>query len=333
MPHKNEYSPWLWVTEMLSSHRREIWVAVAIAALFAALAVVRPEYFGRGNLMDLFLANLAVLIIAAGMTLVMLAGEIDISVGSVFAVCAVAAGVLAKAGMPAALVFAAVCAVGALLGGVSGSLVAYLRLPSIVVTLAMMIVLRDALRWITQGAWVQDLPANFQWMGLSQSSYPVAAGLLAGAIALALAWGLRYTAAGRLIYATGSSREAARLAGVNTSLVTLCAFAALGALTGLAAVLNAMRFNQIPANTGLGLELKVIAAVVVGGTAITGGRGTLAGTVLGVALLGAIGPALTFLGVSAYWERAIQGAIILVAVAADAFPRIQRYAIFSQARA
>ena len=91
-----------------------------------------------------------------------------------------------------------------------------------------------------------------------------------------------------------------------------------GGLTGLAALLNSVRFNQIPSNAGLGLELKVIAAVVVGGTAITGGRGSVAGTVLGVILLGAIGPALTFLGVSAYWERAIQGAIILAAVAFDA---------------
>ena len=90
------------------------------------------------------------------------------------------------------------------------------------------------------------------------------------------------------------------------------------ACTGLAALLNSVRFNQIPSNAGLGLELKVIAAVVVGGTAITGGRGSVAGTVLGVMLLGAIGPALTFLGVSAYWERAIQGAIILAAVAFDA---------------
>jgi len=316
-------------------HRREVWVAVAIGVLFAALAIARPEYFSRGNLTDLFLANLGVLVIAAGMTLVLLSGEIDISVGSAFAVCAVAAGMLAKAGVPTLFVFGGVCALGALIGAMNGSLVSYLRLPSIVVTLAMMIVLRDALRWITQGAWVQDLPSDFQWMGLSQSVYPFAAGLLAAAIVTALAWSLRYTAAGRLIYATGSSRDAARLAGVNTSLVTLCAFAALGALTGLAAVMNAMRFNQVPANTGLGLELKVIAAVVVGGTAITGGRGTMTGTVLGVVLLGAIGPALTFLGVSAYWERAIQGAIILVAVAADALPRrTERYAAeLRQARA
>ena len=95
-------------------------------------------------------------------------------------------------------------------------------------------------------------------------------------------------------------------------------FALLGALTGLAAVLNAVRFNQIPSNAGLGLEMKVIAAVVVGGAAVTGGRGSVAGTLLGVMLLGMIGPALTFLGVSAYWERAIQGAIILAAVAIDA---------------
>jgi rhamnose transport system permease protein len=95
------------------------------------------------------------------------------------------------------------------------------------------------------------------------------------------------------------------------------AFTVLGALTGLAAALNAVRFNQIPSNAGLGLEMKVIAAVVVGGASVTGGTGSVAGTVLGVVLLAAIGPALTFLGVSAYWERAIQGGIILIAIAVD----------------
>jgi rhamnose transport system permease protein len=95
-------------------------------------------------------------------------------------------------------------------------------------------------------------------------------------------------------------------------------FTLLGTLTGLAAVLNAVRFNQIPSNSGLGLEMKVIAAVVVGGAAVAGGRGSIGGTVLGVVLLGAIGPALTYLGVSAYWERAIHGGIVLVAVALGA---------------
>jgi rhamnose transport system permease protein len=124
--------------------------------------------------------------------------------------------------------------------------------------------------------------------------------------------------AGRAVYATGSNEDAARLAGLNTAAVKCAVFTAAGALTGLAALLNSVRFNQIPTNAGLGLEMKVIAAAIVGGAAIRGGQGTLMGTLLGVILLGAIGPALTFLGVSAYWERALQGAIILAAVAIDA---------------
>jgi rhamnose transport system permease protein len=103
--------------------------------------------------------------------------------------------------------------------------------------------------------------------------------------------------------------------------VKFSVFALIGGLTGLAALLNSVRFNQIPGNAGLGLEMKVIASVVVGGAAISGGKGSILGTVLGVILLGAIGPALTFLGVSAYWERALQGAIILAAVAMDAVRR------------
>jgi rhamnose transport system permease protein len=125
------------------------------------------------------------------------------------------------------------------------------------------------------------------------------------------------------VFAVGSNREAARLAGIDVPGVTFWVFTAAGALTGLAALLNAVRFNQIPPNTGIGLEMRVIAAVVVGGTVITGGRGTVIGTLLGVILLGAISPALVFLGVTAYWERAIQGAIILAAVAIDAV-RIRR---------
>jgi rhamnose transport system permease protein len=190
-------------------------------------------------------------------------------------------------------------------------------MPSIVVTLAAMVGLRDGLRWATQGAWIEDLPASFQWLGFSQRWYPAAMFFIASVLTFAAVYALRNLALGRAVYATGSNEEAGRLVGVNTRLCIFSVFTLSGALTGLAALLNSVRFNQIPSNAGLGLEMKVIAAVVVGGTAITGGAGGILATVLGVILLGAIGPALTFLGINAYWERALQGAIILAAITAD----------------
>jgi rhamnose transport system permease protein len=303
---------------MLKHHRREISVAIAILALAAVLALVAPGYFASDNLRDLFLANLPVLLVALGASLVMLTGEIDISVGSVFATCGVIAGLVAKLDVPVAVAAALACLAGAALGAMNGVLVAYARIPSIVVTLASMVALRDALRWTTQGAWVQDLPPGFQWGGLTQASFPVVTAGIAAALCLMLSWVMRNVAIGRALYATGSNRDAARLAGFDTALIIFGTFVVAGALTGFAATLNAVRFNQIPSNAGIGLEMKVVAAVVVGGTAITGGRGTLVGTILGVILLGAIGPALTFLGVSPQWERAVQGAIILTAAGIDA---------------
>ena len=302
----------------MSSLRVRQWsVAGAIAVLCLILAALAPGYFRLENLSAILLANVPALIMAVGMTLVILTAKIDISVGSMFAVLSVAAGVLAKDGLPAPAVALIACVAGATLGTLNGGLVAYWHVPSIVVTLAVMIALRDGLRWATQGAWVENLPRSFQWFGLPQSFYPPIAAFVAASLVFAAAWALDRLAAGRAVYATGSNPEAARLAGLDTRHIVLAVFALNGALTGLAALLNAARFNQIPANTGVGLEMKVIAAVVVGGTAISGGTGSILGTLLGVVLLGAIGPALTFLGINAYWEKAFQGAIILAAIVTD----------------
>lgn len=298
--------------------RSEISVALAIVVLLIVLAFLAPAFFTRENLSDLVLANMPVLIVALAMTLVILTGHIDISVGTMFAICSVAAGEFAKMGLPAWGSGLVACLIGAMLGAINGALVAYVRIPSIVVTLAAMVAFRDALRWITQGAWVQDLPANFQWLGTTQAASNAITFAFAAVLAIGMGWGLRNLPAGRSVYATGSNENAARLAGIDSARVTFSVFAITGALTGCAALLNSIRFNQVPSNAGLGLELKVITAVVVGGTAITGGRGSIAGTLLGVILLGMISPALTFLGFSAYWERAIQGLIILSAVGFDA---------------
>src|SRR5690349_3736096 len=300
---------------MLQRWRREISVAIAILALMAVLA---PGFFSPENQSDLLLANMPVLIVALGMTLIILSGEIDISVGSQFAICSVAAGMFAKMGLPGPLAGLAACLTGALMGAINGGLVAWVRIPSIVVTLATMVALRDGLRWITQGAWIQDLPSSFQWFGQSQTASELITVGSAAILTLAMSWGLRNLAAGRIVYATGSDPNAARLAGIDPKLVVFAAFVITGALTGFAAMFNAVRFHQIPSNAGIGLELKVIAAAVVGGVSISGGRGTVLGTMLGLLLLGIIGPALTFLGFSAYWERAIEGAIILIAVSMEA---------------
>lgn len=301
----------------LKRYKREASALVAYVLLLLGMTLIAPAFFNPGNLRDLAMNNAAVLLIAIGMTLVILTGEIDISVGSQFAVCTVAAGWFAKAGVPILLVLPLVIVTGSLLGAVGGALVGRLRMPSIVVTLALMVVWRDGLRWITEGAWVQNLPADFQWFGFEQSNGQFLIIAVTLIMLLVSVWALQNLNAGRAIYAVGSDAEAARLAGIDKRSVVFAIFVLMGALVGLAAALNAERFSIVPSNSGMGLELKAIAAVVVGGTAITGGRGTLLGTVIGVALLGTIGTALTFAGINPFWEKSIQGAIILVALMSE----------------
>jgi rhamnose transport system permease protein len=311
------------------AHGRERAVGAALAALLLLLAFAAPGFFRAQNLRDLLLDNATVLIAAVGMTCVILARQIDISIGSQFAIAGVAAGTLYKLGLPMPVVVPIVLALGAAQGALNGALVAW-GLPSIVVTLASMAALREGLRLFTQGQDVLGLARGFQWLGLGQEAGRAAIVGTAAAVFVAGALVLRHLAAGRAVYAVGSDAEAARPLGVPARRVVFSVFVLLGVLTALAGTLAAVRFPQVQTAAGIGLELEVIAAVVVGGTAVSGGRGTLVGTLLGVALLGTIGPALTFLRVSAFWEEALQGAIILAAVASEGLrhspvvPRMRR---------
>lgn len=299
-------------------HLREWSVALALVALLAALALFAPAFFRADYLRGLLVAKSALLFVALGMTLVIVAREIDISVGSQFSACGVIAGLLAEAGLPMTLVALATVAAGAAMGATNGLLVARLGLPSIVVTLATMAILRETLRWLREGEFVLGLPADFQWFGLGQLAGQWSVILSAAAFFLAAAWCLRHLGAGRAVYAVGSDAEAARLAGLRPRAVVFMVFLVMGAVTGLASLVNAIQFGVVDPNSGAGLELQAIAAAVVGGAAISGGRGTPVGTLLGVALLGTIGPALVFLDAAPEWEKAIQGLFILAAVASDA---------------
>jgi rhamnose transport system permease protein len=294
--------------------QRALAIGIFWIGLIAVLAVRAPGFFQWENLRDIVVTNAPALVVAVGMTLVIVAGEIDVSVGSQFAVASVIAGSLAKAGAPPIATAALTAAAGAAFGGVNAALVTTLGVPSIVATLATMAFWREILRWITQGAWIQGLPATFQWMGMGQTGGEFVILAFAALVFVVFVWSMRHVQAGRAVYAVGSQRESARLAGIPVNLISFSVFTLMGALTGLAALLDSVRFSQVQSSAGAGLELKAISAVVIGGASITGGKGTLWGTLLGVSVLAVIAPALTFLGINAFWEKAIQGAIILGAI-------------------
>ena len=301
---------------MLKHHFRELSVALALGVLLAFLALAAPAFYDPQPLLSLLTRQAPTLVVACGMALVIICRQIDISVGSQFAVCSVSAGLLAAMKWPLLLVLPASVGLGALLGIINGALVAGLRLPSIVVTLATMVTWREGLRWLRQGAFV-NLPDQVQWFGLSQRAGQWTLIAMALALLVLMALAMKHLAAGRFVYAVGCDAEAARLAGIPPQVVTFMTFVIIGSLTGLAAMMNVIQSPQVDPNSGTGLELKTIAAVVVGGVAISGARGNLWGVFAGLLLLACISPALTHLHIEAYWEKAIQGAIILLAVVAD----------------
>jgi rhamnose transport system permease protein len=241
----------------------------------------------------------------------------------VFAVSGVAAGLLLERGWPWPVALGATLVLGGMAGLVNGVLVAGLRLPSIVVTLATMVTWREALRLARQGQFV-NLPDGVQWFGAGQGTGQAAVLLAAVSVWALLAWALRSVSAGRWIYATGSDAEAARLAGLRPRTTTAGVFVLAGVLSAAAAGLNLVQSPQVDPGSGRLLELEAIAAAVVGGVAVSGGRGRLVGVLLGFLLLTCVGPALTYLGVKAWWDKAIQGAIILAAVVADGVGRGKR---------
>jgi rhamnose transport system permease protein len=297
-------------------HFRELSVTAALGLLLLFLAVAAPAFYQPQPLLSLLTREAPALVVTCGMTLVIIGRQIDISVGSQFAVCSVCAGLLAAMNLPLALVLPASVALGALMGALNGVLVAGLRLPSIVVTLATMVAWREGLRWLRQGQFV-SLPDGVQWFGLSQTTGQQTLIIAALVLLVLMAMAMKHVAAGRFVYAVGSDAEAARLAGIRPQRVTFAIFVLLGAFVGLAAMMNVVQSPQVDPNSGAGLELKAIAAVVVGGVAISGGRGSLGGAFVGLLLLACVNPALTHLHVEAYWEKAIQGVVILLAVVAD----------------
>ena len=300
----------------MNKYFREITVAAALCLLLLSLAVFAPHFFQSQPFVSRLTSQMPALVAAIGIALIIISRQIDISIGSQFSMCAIIAGVTAASGLPLGVAIAAAIGAGAMMGALNGVLVAYLKLPSIVVTLATMVTWQEALRLWQQGR-LLSLPDGIQWFGLSQPVGQTVVISIAFILLIGAALAMKHLSAGRFIYAIGTDAEAARLAGIDPKRTTFGVFVLMGALAGLAAVLNLVQSPQVQPNCGDGLELKTIAAAVVGGVAISGGRGTLFGVLLGMLLLANVNPALTHFHQPPYWEKAIQGLVILLAVLAD----------------
>lgn len=295
---------------------QEAILATAVVGLFVVVGAINPRYLAERNIEDILLGNAYIAIAAIGMSMMIISGNIDISVGSLIGVLGTVSGAMAKAGFPILVTWLAPLALGVLAMSFMGLIVAYLRIPSIVVTLGMLSILKGGLISVTGGTWISDLPEGFHLYDASVLGAPMPVFLMIALTVVAALW-MRYSAAGRTLYAVGGNAEAARLAGISRERTVMMAFALHGLFAGVAAVMWGTQFRVIQSTTPPGLELTVITAAVVGGVSIMGGAGTVIGATLAAVLLAAIGSSLIFIDVSPYWLRAVQGTLILVTVLAD----------------
>jgi rhamnose transport system permease protein len=303
-------------------NQQETVLFVAFCVVFGWVGSVNHGFLEFSNFVDMLYNCSYIGVAAIGMTMIILCGHIDISIGAALGVCATVAGKLAVAGVPLAIVFPATILAGGIIGLLNGLLVAYGRIPAIVTTLGMASILKGSLILSTGGRWIYGLPPGFAISRTSLLGIPVPIfTLILFGVAFAL-W-LKYSAKGRELYAVGGNAEAARLSGISERQVTIQVFIMNGLLVGLAAILYATNFTAIQSNVAPGFELTVITAAVIGGVSILGGTGNVVGALLGALLLQTIGTALVFLHIRAEWFLTVQGSLILLTILLDVFRRRQ----------
>jgi ribose/xylose/arabinose/galactoside ABC-type transport system permease subunit len=294
-----------------------------LALTVAAVQSINHSFLAAGNLSDMLVQCAPAAIVACGMTFIIVMGEIDISVGSMMGLLAAVVGVLVSKhhyGMSVDLSVLLTLLLGGCLGFINGLLVTVGRVPSIIVTLGMLTVLRGVTEMVLGGEWVTDLPHGLRFLGTgSLAGVPICL-IVAAVVAVASIVVATQTPLGRRIYAVGSNPDAARIAGLHETRLKTLVFTLTGFLVAVATVVSVPQLSVIESGIGSGFELLVVTCVVVGGTSIKGGKGTIVGSLLGVLLLGTVRTDLIFLRLgemSTYWERAIQGAFILAAVLVD----------------
>jgi ribose/xylose/arabinose/galactoside ABC-type transport system permease subunit len=291
-------------------------VGFLLFCVFLAVATPANTFLSGRNLVFVLLQISVNTILAAGMTMVILSKGIDLSVGSVVALSGVVGADLVLAGwsIPAA---AATVAVGALIGLINGLSIVFLKVAPFIATLATMTAIRGLAYLYTDGVSLGNLPAGFRAWGSGKIGPVPVPVIVAAAVVILVAVLLGRTVFGRRLYAVGGNEEAARLAGVRVGRVKIGVYVTMGALAALGGLLLAARLGAGDPKAGQLFELTAIAAVVVGGTSLTGGRGGVWGTVLGALIIGVLDNGLVLMDVSAFWQMVVKGLVILGAVSLD----------------
>ncbi|MGA7148288.1 MAG: ABC transporter permease [Microbacterium sp.] len=301
---------------------RETGILIALLLVIAFATISNPTFLFSGDgFRDLLLTPSLLLLVAVGSAIVIITRNVDLSVGSIVGLTAYLTGTMFVdiPGVPVIAVFAGGVLLGGLLGLINGALVAFARVPALVITLGTMYVYRGInVAWTgSDRINASDLPPDFRALGTDRILGIPILTIIAVVVLVVAAWYLRNLRSGRELYAIGSDPAAAHLYGLRVTRRVIAAFVTSGALAGLAGVLYAARYGTVSSGAGFGWELQAIGAAVIGGVAISGGVGTVWGAAIGAFLLLTINRALPILGIDDFWQRAVVGVLILGAIVLD----------------
>ncbi len=300
---------------------REMPVFAAIVIVVLITGVVKPSFFSATGVIDILLGVSIVAILAVGQTFVIVMRHIDLSVGSLIGFTSFVIGDLYDKGYPTLVTLAAALGIGVLVGAINGFLVAYLKLPSLVVTLGSLYIVRGVFSEYAFGRTITAamVPPEVSWIGLNRLGGIPYLFLIGLVLVIVAGFAMRRLRSGRDLYAIGSNPPAANLAGIPVAKRVFSAFVINGAIAGLAGAVMLGRYSAANTNSGIALELIVVAACVVGGVTIAGGSGSVWGAFFGAILLQTITRAIGALGIPQFWQQAFNGGLIILAIAFDKY--------------
>jgi ribose/xylose/arabinose/galactoside ABC-type transport system permease subunit len=301
--------------------QKELGIAIPLILMFIVIGIINPLFFQMDNIINMLRTSAFVFIIGVTMTWVFIGGGMDLSVGSTLALGGVISGMALLAGVPIWLSIIFGLLAGTAIGFLNGLFIARFKIPAFIATLGMMYIARGIVQFLTRGNPVYPLPNRFNFLGQGYiGGIPVVV-IVAVVLGVAGHIVLEKTVFGRSIFALGGNRETARVSGINVIRISLLTYVANGITSGLTGVLTAARLGSALSNAGTGMELQVIAAVIIGGTSLFGGSGSILGTAVGALLMSVIANGMVFLKISVYLQAVVIGAIIILAVGLDQYNR------------